>query len=203
MNNVQLVMKGLMNQNAVARAGLNAPAIKSFWTTCRRSDLMLWVLDKLNFDDDMLLRLYACACVRKTPVADGRSVWDLLTDSRSRNAVETAERFAKGEVEEEENDGAWEGAMDTIWTEGWSDSGHPCWNPAKDSMKVAAREAARNVAERNALQAAIGASWSSARAAGSPAAIGFQADLLREMIPWEEIEGIITQAKEYYEYKSA
>jgi len=49
-----------------------------------------------------VLRLIAAECVRKTPLADGRTVWDLLTDPRSRAAVETSERFARGEATEEE-----------------------------------------------------------------------------------------------------
>ena len=39
-------------------------------------------------------RLFCCACIRHAPLGDGRKVWDLLTDERSRNAVDVAERYA-------------------------------------------------------------------------------------------------------------
>lgn len=48
------------------------------------------------------LRLWGCWCVRNTPLGDGRTTWDLLMDDSSRNAVEVAERFANGEVTEDE-----------------------------------------------------------------------------------------------------
>lgn len=203
MNNVQLVMNGLKGQDDITKANVNFSAIKILWTTCRRSDLMLWMLDKLNFNDDMLLRLYACASVRKTPAATGQTVWDLLSDTRSRNAVDTTERYAKGEANEEENNCAWEDAMDAIWVGSWSDSGRPYWNLAKDTVKAAANEAARNATERDALQAAIGASWSAARASGLPEAIEFQANLLRAMIPWETIESFIIRSNKDHQLKIA
>lgn len=46
------------------------------------------------------LRLFACACARQ--------VWPLLTDERSRRAVEMAERFADGTETEQEMRHAWE-----------------------------------------------------------------------------------------------
>jgi len=80
-----------------ARAfALTCPDLETVWNTCGRPDWMIWLLRKLKYDDAKVYRLYACWCVRNTPLADGRTVWDLLTDPRSRNAVEVAERFAVG-----------------------------------------------------------------------------------------------------------
>ena len=56
---------------------------------------------------DRKLRLFACACVRQ--------VWHLLTDKRSRNAVETAERFADGLATDEELRIASDAASDAAW----------------------------------------------------------------------------------------
>ena len=117
-----------------------AKTLKAMWETCQRPDWMLWGLGRIGYSDDRVMRLYACACVRGTPAAKG-TVWDLLTDKRSKNAVEVAERFAEGKATEEER---------------------------------AAARAARDAA--GAAGAAAGA-W--------------QADKLREMLPWSEVEKVI------------
>lgn len=62
----------------------------------------LWLACQFGVLPERTRRLMACAFVRHTPIGDGRTVWDLLTDERSKNAVEVAERYANGQVTEEE-----------------------------------------------------------------------------------------------------
>src|SRR4051794_10724621 len=50
------------------------------------------------------LRLSACGCCRR--------VWPLLTDARSRRALETAERYADGGATEQERDAARSAAVE-------------------------------------------------------------------------------------------
>lgn len=54
----------------------------------------IWAATRKGILDDKTLRLFACKCVRE--------VWNLLTDERSRNAVEVAERYANGQATDEE-----------------------------------------------------------------------------------------------------
>ena len=57
-------------------------------------DDALWALravpDEQAAERDKLARLFACWCVRQ--------IWHLLTDERSRTAIEVAERYAVGEA---------------------------------------------------------------------------------------------------------
>jgi hypothetical protein len=66
---------------------------------CKR---LLWTLTRLVWFPDSVLRKLACRFVRETPLLDGRKAWDLLTDERSRKAIEVAERYADGNATADE-----------------------------------------------------------------------------------------------------
>ena len=101
------------------------------WKYCTNVEWMLWITDKHGCGADRLLRLFGCWCVRNTPLADGRKVWDLLTDPRSRAAVEVAERFAYGKATVKE----------------LAVARAVAWAVAKDAARDAARAAARTAAD--------------------------------------------------------
>ncbi|HPC65079.1 MAG TPA: hypothetical protein PK525_10700, partial [Anaerohalosphaeraceae bacterium] len=69
-------------------------------------DWLVWTATRPGVFSDSILRKLACRCVRETPLSDGRRVWDLLKDERSRRAVEVAERYADGKATARELDAA-------------------------------------------------------------------------------------------------
>jgi hypothetical protein len=90
------------------------------WLVCRELWKMLYFLeDKAS---ERRLRLFAVACCRL--------FWHLLTDDRSRRAIEVTERFADGEASEEELGRAWEAAGAVNPSEHGSAARHPAWRAA-------------------------------------------------------------------------
>ena len=77
-------------------------------------DYFEWVYSRAW--DDKTLRLLAVRFVRETPLADGRKVFDLLTDERSINALVVAEKYALDLASKEDltaaRDAAWAAALD-------------------------------------------------------------------------------------------
>jgi hypothetical protein len=129
------------------------------WDNCPKVDWLTWILDAIDAPhDEKAMRLFACWCVRNTPLEDGRKVWDLLTDDRSRNAVAVAERFANSEATGSEL--------------------HAAWDAARDAARDAAWDAA-GVAARDAAWVARDAAWAAAWAAAGDT----QVRELRRVVP--------------------
>jgi hypothetical protein len=171
--NVSGFFKGLDACTDGASWAKSKKTLREVWETCERSDWMIWTLRRIGFKDDRKYRLYACACVRGTPLADGRTLWDLLADQRSRNAVEVAERYADGKASEEELQEARNAAY------------------AADAAADAAYAAAAAAAAYAAYAADAAAAYAAA-GGGRANARKWQANLLRQWISWDEVEAAIT-----------
>lgn len=157
------------------------------WEKCNRSDFMMWYLQEIEYDINTILAI-ACRCIRGTRLADGRTVWDLLTDERSRTAVETVERYIKGQASVEEVRAA---ALAARAADARAADAARAVRSAAAAPYHAARAAFHavsggdaDVAARNAF-CAIHEGTNAARAAtgGTNAAHAQQADIIRELIP--------------------
>jgi hypothetical protein len=109
-----------------------------------KRDWLLWTATRPGVFPDSSLRKLACRFVRETPLADGRKVWDLLTDERSRRAVEVAERYADGKATAQELDAAHAAALAAA---------DAAYAVAADAAAYAARAAAYAVARDAAAYA--------------------------------------------------
>ena len=86
----------------------------------------IWAATRKGILDDRTLRLFACKCVRE--------VWHLLTDKRSRKAVEVAELYAVGEATDEELAAAGAAA----WAAAGAAARAAAWATARDAARAAA-----------------------------------------------------------------
>ena len=136
---------------------------------------LVWVATRPGVLTDKELRLFAVFCVR--------SVEHLLTDQRSKNAIEVAEQFVNGDATDEELAAAWSDARDAAWAEACvaavsgvrPASRAAAWAADAESAWLAAWAASRASADASADAAADAASYAASRAASRAA----QADWLR------------------------
>jgi hypothetical protein len=124
----------------------NCKDMVEVWDTAKPSWLV-WVATRRGVLDAVTLRLFACRCVRETPLQDGRFVWDLLDDERSRAAVETAERYAREQA-----------TLNELWH-----AREAAWVATSDPASCAAHATALSAEDRAAFHAAGHASDASDR----------------------------------------
>ena len=165
------------------------PCLKGYHL-CREQDLLHWLGERIyeaEYDGELVAgddkvavrkcrltkrcegwteesaRLFACWCVRHTPLTDGRVTWDLLTDKRSRAAVEVAERYARGGATAKELAAARDATRNAAWAaEGAAGA---AWDAPRDAAWAAAKAVAGDAAGD-----AAGAAWTAAKAAAKAVA---------------------------------
>lgn len=155
-----------------------------------RHDWLLWTATRQGVFHGAALRKLACRLVRETPLMDGRVVWDLLTDERSRRAVEVAESCAAGNATDDDLDAARsasyaaraaadaaEAAYD-VYDD--SAAAHAAAYAAYDSAYTTRAASASSFAAY-AAYAASGASYSAARSAARAAAYAAQVKMIAEL----------------------
>jgi hypothetical protein len=137
-----------------------------------RYEWLLWTATRHGVFTESILRKLACRFVRETPLADGGTVWSLLTDERSRKAIEVAEAYVDGNATEAELAAAYSAACDAYSA---ADAA------ARDAAYTAACAAAHDAAYYAACTAAVAradasyAAWAAARAADDVARIAADA----------------------------
>lgn len=108
----------------------------------------IWVATRKSMVADRILRKFACACVRQ--------VWHLLTDERSRNVVEVAERFADGNATKEElkqaKHAAWAAAWAAAWNVACAAASDAAWDAACAAASNTASDAAREAQAKILLE---------------------------------------------------
>lgn len=172
-----------------ASAFCGGKTLKQAWEEVTRPDWMIWLMLKVGYKDDQMYRLFSCWCAANTPLADGRVIWDLLTDNRSRKAILVAIDFANGEASHDELQAAcaaaaaWADAWDAAWpaacaaAAAWADA----WDTARDAACAAA--AAGDDAAASARASARASAWDAAWDAAGDA----QAKELRRRVDFKKL----------------
>ncbi len=157
----------------------------------------VWLACQSGVLPERTRRLMACAFVRHTPIGDGRTVWNLLTDERSKNVVEVAERYANGQATEEEFSVAYCAAYYAAANAAANAAYYAAANAAANAAAYAAANAAANAAAYAAANAAANAAaettadptYAAAHAAGAAAhAAGAAAEAAQRQIAIRVIE---------------
>ncbi|KKN72306.1 hypothetical protein LCGC14_0412570 [marine sediment metagenome] len=152
------------------------------WDECENAEWMLWYCTRVFKTFTPEMRLAACGCARTALkyVPEG--------EDRPLRAIETAERFARGEATDGERAAA---AWDAAAAATAAAAADAAWDAAAAAAAAAAADAAWDaaaaVAAAAAAAAAADAAWDAAAAAAAAAAADAaakeMADIVREHIP--------------------
>ncbi len=149
----------------------NCKSMSDVWEKAK-PEWLLWVATRKKVLADQDLRLFAVFCARQ--------VQHLMTDQRSINAINVAEKFANGQATAEQLAAA-SAAARAAARSGASDAASAA---ASDAARVgasgAAWAAAMAAVRAVARAAASDAAWYAARAAAWDAAMAAQCDWLRK-----------------------
>jgi hypothetical protein len=140
-----------------------------------KHEWLRWTATRPGVFSDSILRKLACRFIRETPLSDGRRVWDLLTDERSRKAVEVAERYADGNAMDGELQVAYNAADDAAYVTSYA--AYAATYAARADARAAVRAAARAAAYAAAHYAADAAAYAAARADAKAAQVQMIAEL--------------------------
>jgi hypothetical protein len=147
-------------RNSYIRWAYKEPISIEYILNSNGLDDALWSLRCVE-DANRDLRLFAVWCARQ--------VEHLLTDPRSKEALEVAERHANGQATDDELVAAWDAARVA----------------AADAAGVAARVAARVAAWDAAMAAAMAAAWDAAADAARTAQQEMLIKMCRGQAPWQ------------------
>ena len=186
-------MNNWLKEHGACKAGLDwavnesgADTLERLWETlCALPEKRAWLI---WFANAALTKRQRCAfsarCVRETKLHDGRNVYDLLMDDRSRKAVEVAERYSRGEATEEERSASADYSYASYAAYAAAAYAADAANAAY-AAAYAARAAAYAAAASAAAYAARAAASAAAYAAASAADAKKQhAEWLREINPF-------------------
>lgn len=109
-----------------------------------KPEWFLWVATRKGVLSDIELREFACWCVRNTPIGNNKTVWSLLSEQRSRNAVEVAEQFARGKATREELGAARNAAWAAAWAATRAAAEAAAWDATRDAQAEYLRSVVAN-----------------------------------------------------------
>lgn len=122
----------------------NCKTMQDVWRDAK-PEWLIWMATRQGVLDDRTLRLFGCWSVRQ--------VWHLLTDERSRHAVEVAERYASGCTTDEELAAAMDAPWDAAWAAAWVASREAAWVASRDAAWAASSAAASAAADATSAAA--------------------------------------------------